>query len=140
MTDIALFTVDQNNVVRLSMKNMTRTISGPEEALQLVAYALFTTPGSCLFARSEGGGVLQLRGQNIDVQKMRVDAAIYVRNAFETVRKVQSSGRKPDATVIGLDLVDVIGDPEKATVYLKIRIRLASGNSFVVQFPVQTEQ
>jgi hypothetical protein len=137
---MALFSLDADGTVKMSMKNMTRTISGPQEALQLAAYALFTTPGTCLFARPDGGGVLQLRGRNIDPQRMRTDAALFIRAAYETVRKNQSSDRTLDATVIGLDLVDVIADPDKATVFLKVRIRLASGNSFVAQFPVQTEQ
>lgn len=137
---MALFSMNPDGVVTWSMRNMTRLVRGPEEALQLVAWALFTTPGSCLFSRQDGGGVLTLKGRNIDAQQMKLDVAVFLRAAFETVRRNQSSDRTLDATVIGLDLVDVIGDPEKATVFIKIRIRLASGNSFVAQFPVQTEQ
>lgn len=138
MTDIALYTVDETNVVRFSLKNITRTVSGPEEALQLVAWAFFTDPGSCFYARQDGGGAKKaFLGKNIpSQQQLRADAAIVVRNTFETVRRAQRPGRDSDATVVGLDLVDAFGDAE-GKIRCKVRIRLLSGNSFNVTFPGQ---
>lgn len=139
MTDIALYTVDDDNVVRLSLKNITRQIDGPEEALQLVASAFFTDPGSCLFAQQDGGGARRtFIGKNIPgPQQLRADAAIVVRNTFETVRRAQRPGRAANATVVGLDLIDAVGD-DQGRITVKVRIRLQSGNSFNVTFPGQS--
>ncbi len=138
MTDIALYTIDNDNVVRFSLKNITRTIDGPEEALQLVAWAFFTDPGSCFYARQDGGGAKKtFLGKNIpSPQQLRADAAIVVRATFETVRRAQLPGRAANATVVGLDLIDAVGD-DAGKIKVKVRIRLLSGNSFNVTLPGQ---
>lgn len=138
MTDIALYTVSDDNVVQLSLKNITRTVEGPEEALQLVAYAFFTNPDSCFYARQDGGGAKKMfLGKNIpSQQQLRADAAIVVRSTFETVRRAQRPGRPANATIVGLDLIDAVGDNE-GKIKCKVRIRLLSGNSFNVTLPGQ---
>jgi hypothetical protein len=136
MTDIALYTIDEVGLVHFSLKNITRTIEGPEEALQLVAWAFFTDPGSCFYARQDGGGAKKtFLGKNIPApQQLRADAAIVVRSTFETVRRAQRPGRAAKATVVGLDLIDAFGD-DTGRIRCKVRIRLLSGNSFNVTLP-----
>lgn len=135
MTDIAMFHLDDDNVVRFSLSNVTRVIDGPEEAVQFVAWAMFTTPGTCLFARQDGGGVLEVIGKNIpEPGQLRADMAISLQKAMATIRRSQSPGRPAKSTVTALDLIDVHGDPSTGVIKLKIRIRLQDGNSFSVGF------
>lgn len=131
MSDIGLFTVDDDNIVRFSLKNMTRSVSGPEEALQMVAWAFFTDQGSCHHARQDGGSAKKtFLGKNIPgQQQLRADGAIVVRNTFDTVRRAQSPSKAADATVVGIDLIDIFGTRE-GKIACKIRVRLLSGNSF----------
>jgi len=133
--DISLISIGSDNVVRFSLKNMGKSVSGPEEAIQLVSYALFTVPGSCFFARNDGGGITELKKRNVyDKSSIRADAAVAIRSAMETIRRAQSQGRAANATVTGLELVDVVNDVNNLKIYIKIRIILKSGNSFNVLF------
>lgn len=138
MTDIALFTVDDDGVVNFSLRNIMRTVEGPEEALQLVAWSFFTTPGSCVYARNDGGGFLEmLKGQNIpNQQQLRADAAVRLKSTLDTVRRAQRDGRPANATITGLELIDAYGDRETGKIFIKARIRLLSGNSFAATLPV----
>lgn len=137
--DISLISIGSDNVVRFSLKNMGKSLSGPEEAIQLVSYALFTVQGSCFFSRGDGGGVTDLRKRNVyDRQTLRADAAVKIKSAMETIRRSQRQGRPANATVTALELIDVINDPENQKIFLKIRIRLRAGNSFSVLFEENT--
>jgi hypothetical protein len=138
MTDVALFHIDADNIVRFSLKNMKRTIEGPEEALQLVAFAMFTSPGSCQFARQDGGGMKELKGANIPPrQQLLADVAVILKRAMDTVRRAQRAGRAANATVTALELIDAYGDPGSAKIVVKVRIRLQSGNTFQASFEGQ---
>lgn len=140
MSDIAMFSIDNDGVVKFSLKNITRIITGPEEALQLVAFAIFTKPGSCFFARNDGGGLLDLKGRNVGSRDaLRTDCAVIVRKAMDTVKRSQGTGRAANATVVGLDLVDASGDPQTGVIKIKIRIRLQDGNSFTAAFEGQAQ-
>lgn len=139
MSDIGLFSTDDDGVVTFSFKNLSRKLTGPEEALQFVAATMFTDRGSNKFAKGDGGDLLSVIGRNIKSnQETRVDAALIASRTMETVRRNQRVGKPADATVVGLDLLDAFGEPSTGTVRMKIRIRLQSGNSFTAQFRGQT--
>lgn len=142
MTDMSLFTVDENDVVVLSLKNINRLSSGPSEALQFVMVAFFTDVGSCHFARQDGGDALEdlTRGKSaLSKSDLRVTAAFVVKKTFDTVRLSQGVNRSPNATVVGIDLIDAYGDGT-GKIMIKIRIRLLSGNSFNVIIPSEQQQ
>lgn len=136
MTDIGLYSLDDAGVVTFSFANMSRLVTGPEEALQVVANAIFTEPGSVAFARQDGGGALKLiRGHALGRAELRTEAAICVRRAMDTIRRNQSQDKAANATIVDLKLVDVRVE-NQTDLFLDIRIDLRDGNSFRASFKV----
>lgn len=137
MTDIGLFSLDADNVVVFSFKNAERVVRGPEEALQVVAYHLFTTPGSNSYNRDEGGGLKTLlKNPMRSDDEIRTECAIIVNRTMDSIRRSQSSDKPADATVTGLRLMNVRTDRQKLEIALMIRIDLLDGNSFQATFRV----
>lgn len=134
MSDIGLFSVDpKTGLVTFSFANISRLVSGPEEALQVVAYHLFTGRGSNAFDEREGGDMQQLtRGQAVGEDELIGEAALRVSRALSSIRASQSSGKDPNSTVSGLRLISarVSGD----ALEMSVRIDLVSGNSFSAKF------
>ena len=58
MSDMAMFRIGSDNVVTFTMSGISRTLTGPEEALQLVAAALYQDVGSNVFSPQDGGSAL----------------------------------------------------------------------------------
>lgn len=135
MTDVGLYNLDENGVVEFSFSNVDRLVSGPEEALQTAAYALFNEPGSSSFARNEGGGLLAIIGTNIKTKaETNAEAAVAVRRAMETINKTQSSDKASNATITNMRVMDTrINGLE---IELDIRIELLDGNSFRATFRI----
>lgn len=135
MSDISLFTLDRDGIVVFSMKGIDREVSGPAEALQLVAKCMLTEPGSDVFAPGDGGGVKDMMAKGMQgVESTRVDAAIIVRKTMETVRRTQRSDRPANATVVALELVDAVPVRNDTKIIMRVRIRLQDGSSFVSGF------
>jgi hypothetical protein len=135
MSDISLFTLDRDGIVVFSMKGIDREVSGPAEALQLVAKCMLTEPGSDAFAPSDGGGVKDMMAKGMQgVESTRVDAAIIVRKTMETIRRTQRSDRPANATVVALELVDAVPVRNDTKIIMRVRIRLQDGSSFVSGF------
>ena len=135
MTDIGLYSLTAAGEVVFSFSNIARLVEGPEEALQIVANAIFTTPGSNAFARQDGGGFQELtQGNVMGDAELRTEAAVRTRRATDTIKRNQSGDKPPNATITDLQLVDarVIDDG----IVLRIRIILLSGNSFIASFKV----
>lgn len=134
MSDIGLFSVDpKTGLVTFSFSNISRLVSGPEEALQVVAYHLFTGRGSNAFDEREGGDMQQLtRGRAVSEDELIGEAALRVSRALSSIRASQSSGKDPNATISGLRLISarVVGD----ALEMSVRIDLVSGNSFSAKF------
>lgn len=137
MTDIALYSLDENNIVNFGMANVERVISGPEEALQVAAHHLFQTPGTNSWDRDEGGGVQELiRGNLGSIGELRTDAVIAVSRAMTGIRKSQSADRPANTVITNLRLLDVTINRTQLLINLKIRIDLLDGNSFQATFKV----
>jgi len=135
MTDIGLFSLDEDNVVRFGFANCQRVVRGPEEALQVVAYHLINNPGTCAFDRDEGGGLKRLLGMSITTKaEIQAEAAIAISRALGNIRKSQSANKPADATIIGLRLLDVQLLRNELKISLTIRIDLLDGNSFQATF------
>jgi hypothetical protein len=134
MSDIGLFSVDQKTgLVTFSFSNNSRLVSGPEEALQLVAYHVFTSRGSVAFDEREGGDMQQLtRGRAMSQEELLGEAALRVSRANASIRGSQSSGKDPSATVSGLKLISARAVDDKLE--MSIRVDLVSGNSFSAKF------
>lgn len=129
--DAALFNLNGNNV-ELSLTNLDRIVSGPEEAVQLVAFHLFTDPGSCLFAKEDGGGVLRLiDGRIIRRSELQNEAIVAVRRARDSILRNQDASKPSDALVTDLNFVnlEVEGNTK---IKLRVRITLAIGRTFTV--------
>jgi hypothetical protein len=137
MTDIALYSLDENNVVIFGMANVERMVHGPEEALQVAAHHLLLTPGTNSWDRDEGGGLQELiRGNLGSISELRTDAAICVNRAMNSIRKSQSSDRPADTVITNLRLLDATIDRNELLINIKIRIDLLDGNSFQATFRV----
>lgn len=137
MTDIGLYSLDDDGTVVFSFKNIERVVSGPEEALQVVANHLFTTPGSNTYSRDEGGGLQQLLKDPIKSQEeVNTDATIIVNRTRDSVLKAQSRGKPANATITDLRLLKVAVDRTRLKIELSILIRLLDGNSFQATFRV----
>lgn len=135
MSDLAMFSVDDDDFVVFGFENASRIVSGPEAALQIAAYALFTVRGSNAFARNEGGGLLRAVGDVVrTVAEIRADAAVSVRQAMDMINDTQSDDKDANETIIDLVLVDA--RVRGTTIELDIRIDLADGNSFSAKFRV----
>ena len=135
MTDIGLFSLDDEGVVQFGLRNIERQLTGPEEAVQLAAYALFTEQGTNFFDRSEGGGLHRQVGMDVGrIGEIRTDAAVRVRKAMQTIRKHQSADKSATSTITDLKLMDsrVVGQQ----IEHDIRIDLADGNSFKARFRI----
>jgi hypothetical protein len=133
MADLALYSLNEDNEVIFSFKNTDRLVSGPGEALQIVAYAMFTDPGSNAFARDEGGGLLRIKDNGVRSEtELRADAAVSVSRAMSTIRKNQSRDKPANATVTGLKLLGV--QVRGQEIRVEIRIDLLDGNSFRARF------
>jgi hypothetical protein len=134
MTDLALYSLDpKTGLVTFSFAASSRAVSGPSEALQIVAYHLFTTRGSNAYNKDEGGGMQSLtKGRVLSQGELKTEAALQVARAMSNIRISQSPDKPEDSKIIGLRLVDaeVRGD----AMHLSIRIELASGNSFTATF------
>lgn len=137
MTDIGLYSLDDDNNVIFSFKNIDRIVSGPEEALQTAAYHMFTSPGSNTYDRDEGGGLQRLIGKAMrSKSEVATEAAIVLRRARSNILKSQSEDKPANATITDLKLVNVRVDKEKLEIALSIRIDLLDGNSFQATFRV----
>jgi hypothetical protein len=135
MSDLGLYSLGVDNVVVFSFANISRLVDGPEEALQIVANAFFTTPGSNAFSRQDGGGFRQLMtGALGGDAELRTEAAVRVRRTMDTIRRNQSTSKPANATVTDLQVVDAVLVED--AIAMKIRIILLDGNSFIAQFKV----
>jgi hypothetical protein len=137
MSDIGLYSLDSEGNVTFSFKNIERVVSGPEEALQVVANHLFTTPGSNTYNRDEGGGLQQMLKDPIKSQEeINADAAIIVNKTQASVLNSQSRDKPANATITGLRLQSVALVRENLEIRLTIVINLLDGNSFQSTFRV----
>lgn len=137
MTDIGLYSLDDDSVVTFSLKNMERAVAGPEEALQLVAYHLFTKVGTNTFDREEGGGLRSLLNTSLrSKESLRTDATIAISRAMTNIRRTQSEDKAANATVVNLQLLDLRVLRETLEIAVTIRIDLLDGNSFQATFRV----
>ena len=135
MSDVGLYSLDADNTLVFSLKNLSRRIEGPEQAVQIVAKALFNQQGSDIFARSSGVDLRKtLKGRNIgDLRSARADVLVDIGQAWQTVKRNQSRFRADNETITGIELIDLSVDDQKWLV--KIRINLANGNSFAIGIP-----
>ena len=141
MTDIGTFITDTSNTVRFSLKHMNRTLTGPEQALQLVAKVMFTEPGSSLWAPSDGGGMMSLLRKGIQSQaNTRTDAAVALRKTMDTIKRIQDKNLPSNATVTNLELIDAESVPSTGKIRIRVRILLMSGNSFSTNFLIGAAQ
>lgn len=137
MADIGLFSLDDDGVVEFSFSNMDRIVKGPEEALQLVAAHMFTTPGSNTYNREEGGGLRRLISAPLKGDsEIQAEAAIIVSRTQSSVVSSQSVDKPADATVTGLKLHRVTVSRATATIDMAVLINLLDGNSFQATFRV----
>jgi len=133
VTDLALYSLDEDNVVRFGFGNMNRLVSGPEEALQVVAYHLFLGDGSNSYDRDDGADLQSLiRGSVKSSSEIRVDAAIIINKAQNRILLTQSDDKPANATVTNLQLVDARAKDDR--VMVTVRIDLLDGNSFQATF------
>ena len=137
MTDVALYSLDDDNVVDFGLHNMSRAVSGPEEALQIVAYHLLQGRGTNGYDKEEGGGLAALLGKSMNtVQELRTDASISINRAMYKIRETQSDDKEANATIVGLRLLDVRVLRDRLEIAVTIRIDLLDGNSFQATFRV----
>lgn len=137
MSDIGLYSLDEDNYVVFSFKNMEKVVTGASEALQIVANHLLTTPGTNTYNRDEGGGLQSLaRGFLRSKDEVAADAAIVINRAQSSILKSQSSDKAADATITGLRLLDVVVNKENLEISIRILITLLDGNSFQANFRV----
>lgn len=136
MTDISVYSLDRDGTVRFSLRNINRQISGPEEALQMVASTMLTEPGSSLYAPADGGGIKAIKAKGIQSKESTmIDCAIMVSRTMSSIRRRQQANDRPaNSTVVGLDLMDAIPDRANKKITIKVRIRLQDGNSFTASF------
>jgi hypothetical protein len=137
MTDIGFYHLTANSEVVFSLKDVERVVSGPEEALQIVAYHLFMGRGTNSYDRDEGGNLRKLITGNIkSLAEVRTDATIAVSRTLANIRRTQSDDKPADAKIIGLRLLDARIDREHSSIALTIRVDLLDGNSFQATFRV----
>lgn len=135
MTDIALYSLDSDGVVTFSFANAERQVTGPEEALQVVAHHLFQTPGSNSYNREEGGGLMRLiRAPLGGDDEIRTEAAIIVSRAQASILRSQSSDKPANATVTSLQVRNVVVSRTELSIDLSVVINLLDGNSFQATF------
>lgn len=137
MTDVGLYSLDEDSNVVFSLANIDRLVSGPEEALQIAAHHLFQTPGTNTYNRDEGGGLRSLiSGPLRSRQETAADSAIIVNRARDSILRSQSGDKPADATITDLRLLDVVVNRSALSIAVKIRIDLLDGNSFQATFRV----
>jgi hypothetical protein len=134
MSDLALYTMDPaTGLVTFSLANCQRLVSGPGEALQLVAYHLFTSRGSNALAPEYGGSLQEItKGFVRSEDDLKTEAAIRVARALSSIKSSQSSGKAANATVTNLKLLSVASVDD--AMEMSVRIDLLSGNSFSAVF------
>lgn len=134
MSDLGLYSMDaKTGLVTFSFANITRLVSGPEEALQLVAHHLFTTRGSNALSPNVGGSLQEIvNGHVRSSDDLKTDAAIRVSRALSSIKATQSSGKAPNATVTNLKLLSVASRDD--VMEMSVRVELLSGNSFSAVF------
>ena len=135
MTDSGLYSLDADSIVNFSFGNMSESVSGPSEALQIVAYHLFQGRGANSYDRDEGGGLRDLIGKSMrSKQELRTDATIAVSRAMANIRRTQADDKPADATIVNLQLLDVRVLREVLEIAVDVRIDLLDGNSFQTTF------
>lgn len=136
MSDMSLYSIDPaTGLVTFGFANIARLVSGPEEALQIVAYHLLTTRGSNSLAPDDGGSLQEItKGYARGVDDLKTEAAIRVSRALSSIKASQSSGKAPNATVTNLKLLGVTSSEDVMT--MSVRIDLLSGNSFSAVFRI----
>lgn len=136
MSDLSLYSMDPaTGLVTFSFANISRLVSGPEEALQIVAYHLLTTRGSNSLSPSDGGSLQDIvKGHARGVEDLKTEAAIRVSRALSSVKDSQSSDKASNATVTNLKLLGVTSSEDVMT--MNVRIDLLSGNSFSAVFRI----
>jgi len=137
MTDIGLYSLNADNEVVFGLGNVERVVSGPEEALQIVAYHLLMGQGTNAYDRDDGASLRALIKGNIkSLTEVRTDATIAISRALANIRRTQSDAKPANAKIVGLRLLDARVDREQAHIYLTIRVDLMDGNSFQATFRV----
>jgi len=137
MTDIGLYSLDKDNAVVFSFKNISRLVYGPEEALQVVAYHVFSTPASNSYNRNEGGGMRSvIKGPVRSRQEVNADAVIIVNRAQKSILSAQSQDKPANATITSLKLQRATAIRDKLEIQIDILINLLDGNSFQATFRV----
>jgi hypothetical protein len=136
MSDLALFAMDkETGLVTFTFSGISRLVSGPEEALQLVAYHLLTTRGSNALAPEDGGSLQDItKGYVKSDEDLKTDAAIRVSRALSSIKASQTSGKAANATVTNLKLLGVASRED--VMQMSVRIDLLSGNSFSAVFRI----
>lgn len=130
--DAALFRLQEDGrTLEFSLEELDRVVTGPEEAAQLVAVHMFTDPGSLLYAKSLGGGVLGLiDGRIIRESEVRTEGIAIVRRTFESIQRFQADDVDDSARIINLEFVSL--DATGTKISLRVRITLAIGRALTI--------
>lgn len=131
--DAALFSLGEDGrTVEFSLSNLDRVISGPEEAVQLVAVHFFTEPGTLLYAKNLGGGLLKLiDGRIIRRSELRIEGVALTRRTLESVLRHQDPATDDSARVTNIEFIDLEIEGNTG-IKMKVRITLAIGRSLAI--------
>ena len=131
--DAALFSLGEDGrTVEFSLTNLDRVISGPEEAVQLVAVHFFTDPGSLLHAKDFGGGLLKLiDGRIIRRSELRIEGISATRRTLVSILKYQDPSIDESARVTNVEFID-LNIEGNTKIKMKVRITLAIGRSLAI--------
>lgn len=123
ITDIAVlsaaFTMTARSLVELTVGNHVRSVQGIQRMMQVFLRQLLRTPGTNIFHRRSGGGLLKRLGTIAD-DSVAADAAVAVSSAKQYIVNIQSGDRTipPSERLLAAEISGL--RTEKTAVYLTV--------------------
>lgn len=132
LTDVAVLssalTLTERSLVELTFGTRPRRARGILRLMQVFLRQLLRTPGSNVFHRRSGGGLLKRVGGNLS-DKAAADVAIAVSNAKQYIISVQTPERNipPIERLLSAEIGGITLDPAGTALYVTVILTSHSG-------------
>jgi phage baseplate assembly protein W len=136
MADIRVTVPNPANYVISTSTNFPLGVSGLSKLIQLVTYAIITSPGKDIFLPEYGMGIrdiLPVAAHKMTEQRAKSDVARNLMKIEEEIKQQQTTESNTSAESLrSLQLIDVEFDVENAIWEVTIRVTSEAGDAAIV--------
>tara|TARA_Y100000310_G_scaffold290616_1_gene317959 strand:+ start:281 stop:952 length:672 start_codon:yes stop_codon:yes gene_type:complete len=131
------FTATERSILRLRISPLAGRLSGIEKLVQLFVRTVFTTPGSNIFKKEDGGGLRQLIASPVSKYAQSQITGAFAQAVDRTRSQIveaqsTTSNLTPEEKLLAADLIGVDFDIEQARVSGKVQLTSMAGKSALV--------